>query len=163
MGSVPASVVRWPAGTAPEGAPIHTWNALDIAAPPERVWPWLVRPLTWPTYYDNASHVRFLDGGPELTLRTRFRWKTFGVTVETIVTELVPNERLAWSGKTIGGAGQHGWVIEPTPGGCRVVTEETQRGIVPSLGRWFLRRGLLTQHQRWLEGLARMARTSPPA
>jgi hypothetical protein len=72
------------------------------------VWPWLVRPLTWPTYYDNASNVRFLDGGgPELALRTRFRW--------------------------------------------------TQRGIVPSLGRWLLRRGLLTQHQHWLEGVARMA------
>jgi len=142
---------------------VYTYNALDVAAPPERVWAWLVRPSTWPSYYDNASNVRFVDGvGSELALGARFRWRTFNVTVETTVTELVPNERLAWAGKTVGGTGYHGWVIEPAAGGCHVVTEETQRGIVPSLGRWFLRRGLLVQHQRWLEGLARMAARGVP-
>ena len=152
------SLVRWPAGCEPEGAPIHTYNELEVAASPERVWAWLVRATAWPSYYDNASKVRFADGGgPDLRLGSRFTWRTFNVSVDTTVTELVPNERLAWTGKTVGGGGYHGWVIERTAAGCRVVTEETQRGLVPSLGRWFLRGGLLTQHQRWLEGLKRMA------
>ena len=45
----------------------------------------------------------------------------------------------------------------PEEGGTRVVTEETQHGWVPFLGRWYLRRGLLKWHQRWLEGLAERA------
>jgi hypothetical protein len=85
------------------------------------------------------------------------------VRVETTVTECMAPERLAWRGKTFGGTGYHGWVIQRTAGGCRVITEETQRGIVPSLGRWFLRRGLLRQHQKWLEGLARVAARGVPA
>ena len=163
MGSALARV-RWPAGCAPDGAPVYTLNQLAVSAPPERVWAWLVRPGAWPSYYGNASNVRFVDGGgPELRLGSVFRWRTFGVTVETIVTELVPNERLTWTGKTAGGTGCHGWVIVGTATGCQVVTEETQRGIVPSLGRWFLCRGLLSQHQRWLEGLARVAAGGSPA
>ncbi len=152
------SVTRWPADSRPEGAPVYTWNAIDVAAPPAPVWAWLVRAPRWPEYYDNASNVRFVaGGGPDLTLGSRFTWTTFNVTVDTTVTECVAPERLAWRAKTFGGGGYHGWVIQPTASGCRVITEETQRGLVPSLGRWFLRRGLLTQHQRWLEGLARVA------
>jgi hypothetical protein len=152
------SLVRWPADARPEGAPVYTYNELEVASPPERVWAWLVRATAWPSYYGNASNVRFVEGAaPDLRLGTRFTWTTFNVRVDTTVTELVPNERLAWRGKTLGGTGYHGWVIAPAPSGCRVVTEETQRGIVPSVARWYLRRGLLSQHQRWLEGLARVA------
>jgi hypothetical protein len=75
-----------------------------------------------------------------------------GVRVHTTVEELVPYRR---SGRGGGGCAHHGWVIEPVNGGCLVVTEETQQGFVPSLGRFFLRRALLKWHQRWLEGLAR--------
>jgi hypothetical protein len=158
------SLTRWPAGSGPDGAPVYTYNELDVAAPPERVWAWLVRATAWPSYYDNASNVRFVDGGgPDLALGARFTWTTFNVTVDTTVTECEPHARLAWRAKTFGGGGYHGWVIVPSASGCRVVTEETQRGIVPSVGRWFLRRGLLTQHQRWLEGLARVAPGGMPA
>ena len=154
---------RWPADSRPDGAPVYTYNAIDVAAPPERVWAWLVRATAWPSYYDNASNVRFVDGGgPDLAPGTRFTWTTFNVRVDTLVTEFEPCSRLAWRGKTLGGSGYHGWVIEPTGQGCHVITEETQRGIVPSLGRWFLRPGLLGQHQRWLEGLARVASAGMP-
>lgn len=153
-----ASLVHWPPEHRPEGAPVFAVNEIPVAAPPARVWAWLVRPLTWPTYYRNAWNVRFEDGGgPELVLGSRFAWTTFYVRVTTTVVELEPHRRLAWSGRAPGGVGYHGWVIEPTADGCRVVTEETQRGLVPSLGRVVLRHGLEREHQRWLVGLARMA------
>ena len=59
--------------------------------------------------------------------------------------------RLAASGSVSGGAG------------CRVITEETQRGFLPSLGRLYIRGALHRNHQAWLEGLARMAATGVPA
>ena len=33
---------------------------------------------------------------PNLRLGTEFRWKTFGVTIDSTVQELVLHERLAW-------------------------------------------------------------------
>ena len=53
--------------------------------------------------------------------------------------------------------GQYPKMFEPGPGGCLVTTEETQQGFVPSVGRFLLRGGLLKWHQRWLEGLAKVA------
>jgi hypothetical protein len=161
---MPKSLTSWPAECHPDGAPVYTFNEITIATPPERVWAWLVRAPSWPSYYGNASNVRFVGGGgPDLALGTRFTWTTFNVSVDTTVTECVAPTRLAWRAKTFGGGGYHGWVLEAAPSGCRVVTEETQRGIVPSVGRWFLRGGLLKQHQRWLEGLKRVAEGGSPA
>jgi hypothetical protein len=157
------SPTRWPEEFRPDRVPVHSFNEIDVAAPPERVWAWLVRASAWPSYYSNASNIRFTNGaGPDLALGTTFTWTTFGVSVRTQVVEFQPYERLAWKAFPIGGVGYHSWVITRAPSGCHVVTEETQRGIVPSLGRWFLRGGLHKWHQQWLEGLARVAPVGAP-
>jgi hypothetical protein len=159
----PASPTRWPDEFRPDRAPVYSFNEIDVAAPPARVCAWLVRAADWPSYYANASNVRFVDrGGPDLALGSTITWRTFGVTVRTTVVEFEPHERLAWRGFLAGGAGYHAWVITPSGTGSHVVTEETQRGIVPSLGRLFLRGGLHTWHQRWLEGLKRVAEAGAP-
>jgi hypothetical protein len=85
-----------------------------------------------------------------------------GVPVETTVEECDPPHRLAWSGTGLGAAAYHSWDIEPTPSGCRVVTEETQRGVTPSLLRVVLRPLLRFTQVRWLEALARIAVEGPP-
>ena len=149
--------VSFPNGKTKTESPIFTHNELFIAAPAERIFSALVRATEWPTFYANAKKI-VLDGGArELTLGTLFHWTTFGVRVHTTVEELVPNRRLSWSGRALGSTAYHGWVFEPEDGGCLVITEETQQGFVPSIGRWFLRGGLLKWHQRWLEGLAKVA------
>ena len=48
----------------------------------------------------------------------------------------------------------HAWLITPTPGGCRVLTEETQKGLVARAGRLIFPGRMEQWHQRWLEGLA---------
>jgi len=149
--------VTFPDAQAPARSPIYTRNELWIAAPPERIWPWLVDAARWPAYYGNAKNIVLDDGAVELALGTRFHWTTFGVRVHTVVEELQRHRRLSWSGKGLGSTEYHGWVLVPERGGTRVITEETQQGFVASLGRAFLRRGLLTWHQRWLEGLAAQA------
>ncbi len=53
--------------------------------------------------------------------------------------------------------GCHLWVLEPIDSGCRLVTEEVQRGLLPSIGRVYLRHGLHTWHDRWLAGIAERA------
>jgi hypothetical protein len=155
------NAVRFPDAARPERSPVYAYNEIDVNAPPERVWAWLVRATRWPEWYANARDVH-VEGGAELVPGRRFDWITFGVRVHTVVEEHVPGERLSWSGRGLGASAYHGWVIVPRAGGCRVITEETQRGLVASVGRRWLRRGLRRWHQRWLEGLAARAEAGAP-
>jgi hypothetical protein len=73
-----------------------------------------------------------------------------------------PYRELGWDARAIGLYAYHGWTLVPGGAGCRVVTEETQRGWVPMLARWYLRRMLVRGHQGWLEDLRRVAESGDP-
>ena len=157
------TVSPWPADLRPEGAPVYSWNEIETATDAERVWAHLIRAREWPRYYPNCADVVFENAdGPDLALGTRFTWRTFGLRVRTTVEIFDPPRCLAWRGDEVYGHGFHAWVLEPTPRGCRVITEEVQRGAVPWIARWYLRPALLKWHQRWLEGLVERAATGLP-
>jgi hypothetical protein len=56
-----------------------------------------------------------------------------------------------------GTSGAHAWYIEPTPGGCHVVTEEAQRGLLLLFIGARTRATLLNSHQEWLRALKALA------
>ena len=154
--------IAWPARFAPANSPIHVRNELAIAAAPERVWSWLIRAQNWPRWYANASNVRFLDGAPpDLSAGTRFRWRTFGVGIESTVREWAPPARLAWDAHGIGVEAYHAWLITPTADGCHVLTEETQHGVIARLGALLMPRRMWRYHQIWLESLRERALSGP--
>src|SRR5260370_5927009 len=89
--------IRWPAEHHPSLTSVHVRNELPVPAPPAVVWAWLVRAELWPRWYPNSHRVRIVSGPrPDLALGSRFRWWTFGVAIDSTVTEFVPRERLAW-------------------------------------------------------------------
>ena len=136
---------------------------MAIAASSETVWAWLIRAQLWPTWYPNSSNIRFLNGkAPDLALGTQFRWKTFGVTVQSTVLEFVPFERLAWDAHGIGLDAYHTWLIRETAHGCYVIMEETQRGWLARLGKAVRPKRMEQQHQNWLEGLSKKAISGLP-
>ena len=146
--------IQWPEKFDPARAPVHVRNDIDIAAPCERVWAWLIRAPLWPSWYDNSANVRFLDGTPpDLAAGTRFRWRTFGVAIESVVREFVPPYRIAWDAKGIGVDAYHAWLLEPSAGGCHVTTEETQYGFLARAGALVLPKRMYKGHERWLRGL----------
>ena len=152
------SAVRWPARYSPATTPVYVRNELDMEAPAGDVWAWLVRAQLWPAWYENAAHVRFVDGAPpDLGPGVRFRWKTFGVTLESRVLEFVPAERIAWDARGFGVDAYHAWVIVETPGGSHVVTEETQHGWLARLANFLMPRRMHRYHQLWLEELRKKA------
>lgn len=157
--------VQWLAHYDPHHCPIHVRNELDIPAPPERVWAWLIRATLWPTWYANSANVRILTGnGPDLQPGTRFRWKTFGVTITSTVLEYISSERIAWDAHARGLDVYHAWVLQPTAQGCRVLTEETQHGVLARLGHFLMPNRMYKFHQLWLEALAKQAQIGlPPA
>ncbi|MGA2524280.1 MAG: SRPBCC domain-containing protein [Candidatus Bathyarchaeia archaeon] len=157
--------IFWPSGFEPEKCPIHVHNELAMAALPETVWAWLIRAQLWPTWYPNSANIQFLRGqSSDLALGTRFRWKTFGVTIVSTVLEFVPYERLAWDARGNGLSAYHAWLIQKTEQGCIVVMEETQRGWLNRLGNALRPKRIQQQHQIWLEGLRAKASSGlPPA
>jgi Polyketide cyclase / dehydrase and lipid transport len=150
--------VRWPDAHAPEGASIYVANRTLTTADPALVWAWLTRPDQWHRFYSNAKRVRHKAGPwPQLGLGSRFSWITFGAPVTTEVTEFEPGERLAWSGSGMGATAHHAWVLNATGLEWEIVTEETQRGLLPRLVRPTMMPAMRRQHQRWIDGLARLA------
>jgi uncharacterized protein YndB with AHSA1/START domain len=147
--------VRWPARYVPAKGLVHVRNELTMQAAPEVVWAWLVRARDWPKWYMNSEGVEYLDSpAQDLANGTRFRWKTFGVALESTVLELVPGERLAWDAHGLGVDAYHAWVLSPTEGGgCHVLTEESQHGWLAHLGNWLMPNRMHKYHQLWLEGL----------
>jgi len=160
MGS---SKINWPEDLRPENSPVYTYNELVIPAEPRVVWAWLIRAAWWPQWYPHWKEVKILSGpGPDLEPGTVFIatapiWKIFSAKIKTTVQDFSPLARLAWRGKAFGVHGYHAWIIEPQGAGCKVITEETQRGLLVSLTRSSTQREILNRHQTWLEGLAKMS------
>lgn len=154
-----AHSVRWPVDYEPHGAAIHVVNTCASDAAPEAVWAWLVRPERWNAYDDNVSRIRHLAGAwPVLDRGSRFSWVTFGVPVITEVTECELSSRLAWTGSGRGSRGHQAWLLTGLIGcGTAIRTEETQRGAASLIARPFLARAMRQRHQRWIDGLARIA------
>jgi Polyketide cyclase / dehydrase and lipid transport len=155
-------LISWPEGHDPKETAVHVRNELDMPVSPEAVWPWLVRAQLWPTWYPNSESVVIEGGGPDLKLGSKFRWKTFGVTLDSVVAEFVPFERLGWSAKSMGVDAYHAWLIERRPEGCHVLTEETQNGLLASLSNTLRPGNMSRLHQVWLDNLLAKAKGGPP-
>jgi hypothetical protein len=156
-------MIRWPDGYDPIRAPVHVANEIETAAPPEALWAWLVRAPLWPSWYPNAKDVVVEGGASELVLDVSFTWRTFGVGIRSTILEFVPCERIAWSAFGLGVDAYHAWEITRTPGGARVLTEETQYGWAARLGSIVFPSRMSKFHQIWLEQLSTKARGGLPA
>jgi Polyketide cyclase / dehydrase and lipid transport len=152
-----SSAIRWPDRYSPKNSPVHVTNDLTMAAPAETVWEVLIRAADWSSYYANASKVKVEGGGADLFAGARFTWKTFGVALQTQVTEFEPFERIAWLATAPMIEAYHAWLILPAAGGCHMITEETQHGPAARVGRLIFPGRMERWHQRWLEGLAERA------
>lgn len=154
---------QWPQEEQPKGAQVFVHNERIVPAPPERVWNLLVTAQGWSEFYANAHFVELADPRQhQLRRGTVFRWVTFGLL--PIISEVDPCKRplqigWRWWGRWWGrGAhGYHIWLLESHERGTRVVTEETNRGILPSLLRPVIQPLLSLQHNYWLRQLARQA------
>lgn len=163
MATPSPSPIRWPREFLPANAPVFAHNELNLPVPPEAAWAWLVRATVWPSYYPNSANVRYEnEPGSDLRPGTRFRWKTFGANLLSEVVEFEPCHRLAWTADGLGIRAYHAWLLEPTPTGCRIVTEETQHGWLCRLGKLLFPGRMERQHQVWLEQLSRVAQAGPP-
>jgi hypothetical protein len=152
--------IVWPEGHSPNSSRVFAQNIIEIAAAPETIWSLLIDCKAWPGWYKHCSDVSILCGGPLLGPDSKFRFKTLGFYFEPEINRFEPSRMLVWSARgPAGTSGAHAWYIKPTPGGCRVVTAEAQKGLLLFFIGRRTRSTLLNSHQEWLLALKELAET----
>ncbi len=156
--------ITWPPEHAPATSRVFAQNVIDIAASPETVWSLLIDCVAWPAWYKHCADVSVLAGGPHLSAGGKFRFKTLRFYFEPTIDTFEPHRMLVWSAKgPAGSSGAHAWYIEPTSTGCRVTTEEAQKGLLLLLLGPYTRGVLLTSHEEWLRALKEQAEVKQSA
>ncbi len=136
------------------------------------VWPLLVKPSLWASYYENCSDATFKEAGIDtLQLGAQFFFKTFGFPIDAEVTEFVPEEngvaRVAWHGWAEGDADHrldviHAWLLEALPGNrLRILTQESQIGKPAAAMAGTTT--MIDGHQAWLNGMVKAAQQNKGA
>jgi len=157
----PDSRIAWPPQYTPASSIVFAQNSIDVAATPEKVWSLLIDCVRWPSWYKYCSDVSLLRGGPLLSARSKFRFKTLGLYFEPEIETFKPFETLIWSAKGPAGTrGAHAWYIDRKAGGCRVITEEAQKGLLLAFIGARTQHRLLTSHEEWLRALKALAEKS---
>ena len=110
----PLSRMKWPAGFEPDNSSVYAHNEIAIAAPPERIWRWLIRAarLARMVQQQRQRRISFAAILPTLRLNDEFKWKTFGANVTSRVITFEPPHELGWDARGVLRA-YHGWIIEP--------------------------------------------------
>ena len=154
--------IIWPDRYAPARTAVQVSNEITISAPPSAVWAWLIRATLWPEWYPNSRDVEIDRGAADLSLGARFRWRTFGVPVRSVVREFIPEERIAWDGAGTLLDVYHAWLIEPRGDGCWVLTEENQNGLAARAQALLMPNRMHAGHDLWLARLKERAEAGPP-
>jgi uncharacterized protein YndB with AHSA1/START domain len=150
--------INWPARYLPEDAAFFVHNEIEIAAAPEDVWAELIEAEGWPGWYEGASGVK-VEGseGGRLRPGASFAWRTMDLDFVSVITEFDPPKRLSWESRKWAIQGYHAWLLIPTAGGTRLVTDESQHGVLAVLQGIFIPNKLGRLHDVWLAEIKKRA------
>ena len=96
-----------------------------IHAPLDKVWKIQTDIAGWKNWNQD---IESMEVGDNVGLGSEFTWKAGGITIESKITEFVPNKRIAWKGKTFGIDAYHIWEFTESESGVKVHTEEKFTG-----------------------------------
>lgn len=107
---------------------MHYKEAIDINAPPERVWAILADLESWPTWTESISKVELIDDGP-LREGQRARVSVKGAPAGTwTVATVTPGREFSWTFRAPGLKTRATHDIEPADSGSRVTLGVEQTG-----------------------------------
>ncbi len=153
----PEEKINWPAEYDPARAVFFVHNQIDIKAPPEVVWDIMIDVRAWPEWYVGATNLTVRSPDERIGPGVVVSWRTMGLDFDSKVAEFTPPTRFAWESRKAVIRGYHAWLIIPTAGGCRVITDETFNGFLAYMQRMFIPGKLHGLHQTFLEELKKKA------
>ena len=115
-----------------ENAPVVGTSETEIAAGREVVWDVLTRIAEWPSWNPNVKSVS-MPG--DVSAGSEFRWKAGPARITSKLEQVVRPRRIVWSGRSLGRAAMHLYVLEPRNGGTLVRTAESYDGLMASVFR----------------------------
>lgn len=140
-------------------APVITRDEIVIAASVEAVWDRLTNIDAWTEWNPEIASAKLDD---PLAVGSVFRWTTAGMDIASTVGELVPHQRIVWSGLAHGIMGIHVWSLSAADGGTLVQTEESWEGKPVRIQINLLQSTLNESIRTWLENLKRATEAFAP-
>ena len=154
FGRVTDAALEWMLRTRTFGSrpPIEVRNEIVIRAGAERVWNLLTDVERWPTWYRACQWVR-------VESPTSFRWKAHPVELRSTVVAAEQPSSFAITADAPGIHAERRFTLRPAADGLStiVVSDETQVGPMPWLGRAYLAPRLRAANQAMFDDLARAA------
>ena len=133
-------------------APVQARAELLIDAPLQQAWSILTNISEWSRW--NPGVNRVVVNGP-VEAGTEFSWRSGRLPITSRLVQVEAEQRIAWTGRTLGLDAVHVWGFEARDEGIMVHTEESLQG---GLARWF--RGRLQETlQRELTESLRLLRS----
>jgi uncharacterized protein YndB with AHSA1/START domain len=127
-------------------APATAEGAIEIAAPPETVWEVIADLSGWPTWNHDVTSMA-VDG--PLEPGSTFRWKSGRASLVSTLQVVDPPLEIAWTGVTMRIHAVHVFRFERSDGGTIARSEESFRGIIPSVFKKYSRSVI----QRGIDGI----------
>ncbi len=117
-------------------APATAEGEIHIEATPGTVWEVLADLAGWPTWNLDVRSVT-LEGPVEVG--TRFRWKSGPASLVSTLQVVDAPREIAWTGVTMRIHAVHVFRLSPADGGTSVRSEESWRGLIPSVLKGYSR------------------------
>jgi uncharacterized protein YndB with AHSA1/START domain len=143
-------------------APAIAEGEIQIDAPPEVVFGVLSDLSGWPSW---NSDVRSISVAGGVQPGTAFRWKAGGATMSSRLETVTPPSEIGWTGKAMGIDAVHVFQLEARDRGTLARSQESFRGLIPSVlksySRKLLQRGIDTILSALKTEAERRAASSP--
>jgi hypothetical protein len=145
---------RWLSGYEPERAMHRAQTRLEITAPARAAWHQLVAVKSWPDRFKMSKDVILPDGKVRQEDGMSFEWAIQGVRFKSTIYQFEPFRRLCRRSSNPLISTCHIWALEERNGSTMVITDETQRGLLPTLLGFLVRPKLRKGQEVWLDSLA---------
>lgn len=115
-------------------AALQARKEINIDAPVETVWAAITDIDRWSNWQPTVSFSK-LDGNLEVGVT--FKWKAMGLNILSVIQELEPPGKIAWTGKSLGMRAIHIWNFTAAEKHTQVTTLESLSGWFPKLLKLF--------------------------
>ncbi len=138
-----------------DNAVLKTVKEIEIQAPLDTVWKLQTDINSWDKWQSEISEAKLYGS---LESGAKFRWKSGGFTLNSIIEKVELNKIIGWSGSGFGASAIHIWEFSTLENGNTLVqTSESMDGWLVKLLKGMMKKKLNKSLDTWLSALKKVA------